>query len=152
MTNPNYISDARVTPLGPAPQIEKGRRFIVIDMGRHILTRATGVDYNKFTPGFRGRVLSCIVINEVVTTDTNADATITPGISGTATTGGVVTIADTADGTNPFTTVGQIFQGTRITAGNTFGPGDYLDIEWTVTNAFADGEARVLFLCEAYQS
>lgn len=150
--NDDYISGVRTSPMGPPRAVGLEYTEIVVhDLGRHPLKRANG-DYNDFVPGYRGRVLGCLVICEEVTTDADADATIRPHINSTATTGGVVTVADTADAGNDFDTLWEIFQGTLVTGNNTFDAGDQVGIEYAATNAFSDGVARVIFVCEAYRA
>lgn len=144
----DYSSGARITPLGPPNPCREGREYAVIDLGRYPLTRAAA-DYNVYVPGFRGRIMSILAIVDVVTTDADADGTITAEINGSAVTGGVVTVTDTA-GAAPFTPVDKVFQGTAITAGNEFDAGDQLNFAWAITNAFSDGVARVLLVCEAH--
>lgn len=142
------ISGTVISGRGPQSAIKEGKTYAVIDMGRLLLSSDAG-NYNRMCPGFHGRIMACLVVVETVTTDADADATIAPGINDTAVTGGVVTIADTA-GTGDFDNLDEIFQGTLVTADNTFAPGDTLNIEYAVTNAFSDGVARVLFIVEVH--
>jgi len=144
----NYISGAVQPNAGPEKSIETKHSFAVIDLGKLILNQS-GADLLTHVPNRKGRIIGLLVLVDEETTDGNADGTITAEVSGTVVTGGVVTIADTASGT-PFTTLGKIFQGTVITAANTFGPGDYLDVAYATTNAFSDGVARVLLVVEWY--
>lgn len=143
----NYIDGSRQANGGSQRSIAEGRNFGFIELGKLLLS-AAAADKLQHTPGRAGRILAILAICEVPTTDTNGDGTITAEINGTAVTGGVLSVADVNDGTNPVTTVDQIFQGTRITAANEFKPGDYVDVAWAVTNAFGDGEVRVLLFVE----
>lgn len=147
MTNPNPISGARQDQGGPQLGIRGARSFKVIDLGLIDLT-ASAADLRLHVPNRSGRILGIYARGEIVTTDTNADGTITAEINGTAVTGGVVTIADINDGSNPYDSVAKFFQGTRVTAANQFKPGDYVDAAWATTNAFIDGFVRVLLVVE----
>lgn len=146
----NPINGERRSPLGPASGIHVGRQLVVHDLGRFDLTSTTATGYKKFVPNYRGRVIGFFAEVDTVTTDTNADATLIPRIGGTNITGGLITLADVNDGTNPVATANKIFQTTLITADNTFDEDDDIDVLWTVTNAFGDGVVRLYVICEAY--
>lgn len=148
MTNVNYISGAVAPQGGPQVGTRKGRSFEMIDLGRINLTDVTATHELKYVANRNGRILGIFVFCSAPTTDTNADGTVTSEISGVVTTGGVVTIADVNDGTNPFDTANKLFSGTAITAANVFKVGDYLDAKWAFTNAFIDGYARVVLAVE----
>lgn len=142
----NPITGATQTPRGPDSALIKGRRFSILDMGRLELS-ATGADLKVNAIGSYGRIVSILAITDTVTADSDADGTITAEINGSAVTGGVVTVADTGSAT-PVDTLNQIFQGTAITASNTFNPEDTINIAWATTNAFSDGAVRVLLVLE----
>jgi hypothetical protein len=142
----DYISEVVLTPRRVSFPLNNERSFVLADCGLRALSVGAG-DFAKFSPGFKGRIVSIIAIVETETTDANADATLSAEINGTNTTGGSVTLNDIG-GANPVTTVGRIEQGSLITAANTFGPGDDINIEQAITNAFSDGIVRVLLVLE----
>lgn len=150
----DYISGVDVPTVGPALGVKEGSRdptaIFAVDMGRFPLDRTTATTYNVWTPNFSGRIIGAYALCEEVTTDSDADATITPRIDTTNTTGGVITLADTGDATNDFDTVDEIFQGTLITAANTFTANQEIGLRYAVTNAFSDGVARVYLIVEKY--
>jgi len=145
----DYISGAKKTVTGVPTSVEKGREYAIIELGRLKLTLADG-DYLVYVPNFAGKIIGILALVDVPTTDANADGTITAEINGSAVTGGVITVADTAAGATAFTPLDKSFVGTNITAGNAFNASDQLNIAWAWTNAFADGVARVLLVCVAY--
>lgn len=144
----DYISGAELSGGSPALGLEEGRKWRWLDFGRIELAVAQG-DRAVQTVNFRGRVLALIAVIETVTADTDADATLAVGINGTTTTGGVITMADVnGAAAAAIDAVDRILQGTLVTADNEFKPGDYLNLEFVVTNAFSDGAVRVVALLE----
>lgn len=95
-----------------------------------------------------GTIKAFAVVVEGVTTDTNADATLTLKINSTACTG-TLTIADVNDATTTIrvTPVGLVVIA-LITADGTFHDGDLLDVRGSYTNAFSDGRVSVHILIE----
>lgn len=141
----NGVIEHMVRDLGDP--LVKGRQWRLFEFKDFLLASAGGT-YRRFMPNYNGRILGIFGIVDGVTTDTNADGTMTVSINGVSVTGGVVTFADTADGTNPFTPVNRFFIGTRVTANDTFDANDTLALVWATTNAFDDGRARILVLAE----
>lgn len=145
----NPITGMYENDRGPDSAIGSGGRYTILELGAfNLSSSAADIKIHAMPRLQRGRIVSIFAKVITATTDTNADGTITAEINGTAVTGGVITVADTADGTNPFTTVGKHFQGTLITANNKFDGNDYIDIAWATTNAFDDGRVAVYMVLE----
>lgn len=156
MVQSGIASSARVMDSrGPDPAIGHGGRYTIVDLGLVDLTQSAA-DINLYVPNglsptARGRVIHLWCKDVITTTDTNADATLTLEINGSSggITGGVITLADIADGTTSRrVSVDNIHQGTVITAGTEFDGNDYIDVAYAVTNAFGDGVTRVYALIE----
>lgn len=144
----NPISGVREYGTGPASTMREGHVFQLVDLGV-LQLKESAAEYKKFTPNKAGRIIGIYAVVEEATTDADADGTIQAEVSGTTTTGGAITIADTAAGATA-AVAGKVLQGTAITALNTFNDGDHLNIAKTVTNAFANGSVRILMLLELY--
>jgi hypothetical protein len=139
-----YIDNVRLSPRQNQGGI-RDREVIIADLGYFSLATAAG-DVLTWTPGFSGRVIHVFCITDTITTDTDADGTLTLEKNGSTSgvTGGVITLADD---TGP-DVANEVVNGTAITAFTAFDGDDYLDFAWAVTNAFANGAVRVYMLIE----
>jgi hypothetical protein len=99
------------------------------------------VDLTIATPPYRGKVRSISFTTfKAFTTGAAGSVTIQPKISGTLTTGGVVTV-NTTGGTGG--TTADVCAGTAITAVNTFSESDTLKLALTLTSTFSAGSGIV---------
>lgn len=96
-----------------------------------------------FVPGFAGTIESIHAVVTTATTDTTGvTAVLTVEIGAVATTGGVLTID--ADGATDPDTVGEVFDGTAITALNTFSATDTISILAADVTPFTDGAINII--------
>lgn len=103
----------------------------------------------EFTPAFNGYIEKVSFVTEVVTTDTDGDATITFEIDTTDVTGGVITLTDTGTAATSPDTVGKVIDGTAITDTNEFTDSQSISAYINITNAFDDGEGYLLVVLRA---
>lgn len=97
-----------------------------------------------------GRIVRFFAVVLKVTTDTDADAVINLEIGTTDLTGGVLTIADVNDATNPLDTKGEVKNATAITGNNLFQDGDTLSVEASGVTAFSDGRIALYAVIERF--
>ena len=148
------IGDFKRSGLGPQDGIGVQNVLELIEF-TFPLNRATA-SFVEMIPGYDGRIIAVGAQIEVITTDTDADAILQARrmiIDGTwqNTTGGLITLADDADGgEGDAGDEGEYVRGTQITGNNTFAANDAIGFLYTVTNAFADGQVRLIVLLEAY--
>jgi len=148
------IGNFKRTGLGPQDGIGVQNRLEMIEFTLPLNTATLAVF--EMPPGYDGRILEIAVQFEVITTDTDADATVQARrmvTDGTwqNTTGGLITLTDDAGGGEGDAGEEGVYAGgTQITGNNAFAANDVIGFLYTVTNAFADGQARVVMILEAY--
>lgn len=148
------ISDFKRTGLGPQDGIGVQNRMELIEF-TFPLSRATA-SFVEMIPGYDGMVIFVGAQIEIITTDADADATLQARrmvLDGTweNMTGGLITLSDDASGVEGDAgNEGELVRGTFITALNAFAANDAVGFLYTVTNAFADGQVRLIMLLEAY--
>lgn len=101
------------------------------------ITDLTTADFTIGTPPYRGKIRSIsATVVKACTTGAAGSVTLQPKISGTLTTGGVVTINTTGGSGGA---AADVCAGTSITGNNTFSESDTLKIAATLTSTFTAG-------------
>jgi hypothetical protein len=118
---------------------EAGEVRSIISIPVTLTSIVDGQLVGAFTPGFAGRIIKTQFITTTVASTASKLSTLQPRITGVATTGGAVAL--TTAGCNA---LGEVTAGTAITALNTFGAADTIDVQASATTAFIEGAGVLL--------
>ncbi len=105
-------------------------------------TLANAQSYN-FTPGFAGRILKGSFTVRKPATTASKLATLTPGVAGVGVTGGAINLTSAN-----CTPAGAEVAGASITGGNTFTPGQQLNLLVSAVTAFVEGDGTAFVVLE----
>ncbi len=111
----------------------------IITLPVELAALADGEVVANITPGFVGRILRVDFLVAKPATTAAKLSTLTPRIGTTALTGGVLALTSAN-----MTPVGKVVNGTAITALNTFGAADTIDVQASSTTAFVEGSGAIL--------
>lgn len=100
-------------------------------------------DVDEFTPGFAGHVVSVRYINSAVGAGASATAALNLEIDGVNVTGGVVTVALASTDT-----IGEVSNGTAVTAANLFDADSVIQVEAASVTVYTAGAGTLEILCQ----
>lgn len=135
----NSTVETLITP-AQIPVMSPGGVYNMSLMGNMLLAGISAADLvTSFSPGHRFKIVSVVAVSVVAPTTAAKLATITPYISGTAVTGGVLSLTTAA-----LATKGTVLAASTVTANNEGSATDTITLTGSAVTAFVEGSANII--------